>query len=85
MFTTLFVLAYCCSLAGSLSVDPISNEKYIDGSQHTIKSVGTTYKQHISDHGMYSCRSHNELVIDITVLSNRIYREFFMNNLDLSF
>jgi hypothetical protein len=53
MLTTLLILAYCGSIAGSLSIDPVSNEKYVDGNQYTIKSVGTTYTQRISNHGMY--------------------------------
>ncbi len=52
MFSTLLIFAYCCSIVGSLSTDPISNEKYIDGTQYTIKSVGITYTQRISNHGM---------------------------------
>jgi hypothetical protein len=52
MFSTLLIIAYCCSIVGSLSTDPISNEKYIDGTQYTIKSVGITYTQRISNHGM---------------------------------
>jgi hypothetical protein len=62
MLITLFILAYCCSLVGSLSVDPIASEKYIDGTQHTIKSVDTTYTQRVSDHGMYPCL-RNDIVL----------------------
>jgi hypothetical protein len=53
MLTAIIILACCCSLIGSLSIGPISNEKHIDGSQHTIKSIDTTYTQRVSDQGMY--------------------------------
>ncbi|CAF1021625.1 unnamed protein product [Adineta steineri] len=51
MFNTLLFLVCCCSLVGSSLIDPVSNKKHIDGTQYTIKSVSTKYKQHVSDQG----------------------------------
>ncbi len=61
MFTTLIVLAYWCSFVGSSSVDSIPNEKYIDGSQHTVNSLGITYTQRVFDHGEYFSLLNNKL------------------------
>jgi hypothetical protein len=53
MFTTLLIIACCYSFLGSLTADINSSEKYIDGTQHIIKSVGATYTQRVSHHGMF--------------------------------
>ena len=55
MFTTLLLIAYCYLSAGSLTTDLNSTGKYINGAQYTIKSVGATYTQHVTNHGMYLC------------------------------
>jgi hypothetical protein len=51
MFNTQFILAVCCSLLGFLFANPTANEKYIDGAQYTIKNLGTTYLQRVSNDG----------------------------------
>ncbi|CAF0782261.1 unnamed protein product [Adineta steineri] len=51
MFTILLLGIYCFSLVISSSVDTKFNEKYIDGKQYKLKSVDTTYKQHVSNNG----------------------------------
>jgi len=55
MFNTYFVLALSCSLVGFSFGNPTANDKYIDGTQYTIKNLGTTYTQRISDSGRYFC------------------------------
>jgi hypothetical protein len=61
MFTILLVIAYSYSLVGSLPTDLNSSEKYIDGTQYTIKNVDATYTQRVSVHGMYSYQLNNVL------------------------
>ncbi|UJR13497.1 hypothetical protein I4U23_000511 [Adineta vaga] len=45
MFSTFLLLVCCCSLSGSFAIDSTSKQKYIDGTQYTIKSVNITYNQ----------------------------------------
>ncbi|CAF3514436.1 unnamed protein product, partial [Rotaria socialis] len=44
----------------SISVDSNSNQKYIDGSQYTIQSVGAIYIQRISDQGLCSIQLNDQ-------------------------
>ncbi|CAF0946794.1 unnamed protein product [Rotaria sordida] len=60
MFTNLLILASCYSLIGCLSIDPSSSKKYIDGKQYTIKNVGGTYTQRISDDGICTVELNEE-------------------------
>ncbi|CAF1110738.1 unnamed protein product [Rotaria sp. Silwood1] len=60
MFTTLLILACCHSLIGSLSIDGSLTQKYIDGTQYTIKNIGATYTQHVSNDGLCRVKLDNE-------------------------
>ncbi|CAF3102662.1 unnamed protein product [Rotaria sp. Silwood2] len=60
MFTTLLILASCYSLIGSLSIDPSSNKRYIDGTQYTINNIDTTYTQRVSHDGLCSVQLYEE-------------------------
>jgi hypothetical protein len=52
MFKAHLILVLCCSLVGFSS----ANKKYIDGTEYTIRNMGTKYTQRISDHGGKFCR-----------------------------
>ncbi|CAF1431953.1 unnamed protein product [Rotaria magnacalcarata] len=54
MFNTIILFTFCWLSIGSISINSNPNQKYIDGSQYTIKSVGAIYIQRISDHGLCS-------------------------------
>ncbi|CAF3325167.1 unnamed protein product [Rotaria socialis] len=51
MFTTSLCLVCCLSLVISTATDLKDSEKNVDGKQYTLKSVGTTYTQRVSNHG----------------------------------
>lgn len=75
MFTTLLLFIYCTSLIQCSPIELKSNDKYVNGTQFTIKNTDTTYLQHVSNFGRFDA-THSRKSLSRFVRTLRIQSMF---------